>query len=96
MDWGRGGVLLRHHAPQGQTIAAAERQLGVHRATVHRWIEAGLLDTDVDQSQVMKLLIEGEPTALGFSAYEPDVLGGVATGATRQAVERPAREDIMC
>jgi transposase len=42
-------VLLRHLLEQGQTIAAAARQLGVHRATVHRWIDAGLLDTDVDQ-----------------------------------------------
>ena len=44
-------VLLRHLLEQGQTLAAAARQLGVHRATVHRWIDAGLLDTDTDQIQ---------------------------------------------
>jgi transposase len=41
-------VLLRHLLEQGQTVAAAARQLGVHRATVHRWIDAGLLDTETD------------------------------------------------
>jgi hypothetical protein len=44
-------VLLRHLLEQGETNAAAARQSVVHRATVHRWIEAGLLDTDVNQIQ---------------------------------------------
>jgi transposase len=42
-------MLLRHLLEQDVSIAAAARQLGVHRTTVHRWIEEGLLDTDVDQ-----------------------------------------------
>lgn len=42
-------VLLRHLLEQDISIAAAARELGVHRTTVHRWIEAGLLDTDVDE-----------------------------------------------
>ena len=42
-------VLLRHLLEQDVSISAAARQLGVHRATVHRWLEAGLLDTDTDE-----------------------------------------------
>lgn len=42
----------------------------------------------------MKLLIVVEPTAYGFSAYAPDVPGCVATGTTRDAVERTMREAI--
>lgn len=42
----------------------------------------------------MKLLIVVEPTASGFSAYAPDVPGCVATGTTREAVERTMREAI--
>ncbi len=41
-------VLLRHLLEQDVSIAAASRKLGVHRATLHRWIDDGLLDTDVD------------------------------------------------
>jgi predicted RNase H-like HicB family nuclease len=36
----------------------------------------------------MKYLIVVEPTATGFSAYSPDVPGCIATGATRDEVER--------
>ncbi|WP_396216830.1 type II toxin-antitoxin system HicB family antitoxin [Gemmatimonas sp.] len=42
----------------------------------------------------MKLLIVVEPTASGFSAYAPDVPGCIATGPTREAVERTMREAI--
>ncbi len=42
----------------------------------------------------MKLLIVVEQTATGFSAYSPDVPGCVATGATREEVERVMREAI--
>lgn len=42
-------VLLRHLLEQDVSISDAARQLGVHRTTVHRWIDEGLLDTDVDQ-----------------------------------------------
>ena len=42
----------------------------------------------------MKLLIVVEQTAAGFSAYAPDVPGCVATGSTRDAVERTMREAI--
>ena len=44
-------VLLRHLLEQDVSLSAAARQLGVHRSTVHRWIDAGLLDTDTDRIQ---------------------------------------------
>jgi predicted RNase H-like HicB family nuclease len=36
----------------------------------------------------MNYLIVIEETATGFAAYSPDVLGCIATGATREEVER--------
>lgn len=45
-------VRLRHFLEQGLSIAGAARQLGVHRATVHRWIDEGLLDVEVGQIRV--------------------------------------------
>ena len=35
-----------------------------------------------------------EPTGTGYSAYSPDLLGCVATGATREEVEHNMREAI--
>jgi predicted RNase H-like HicB family nuclease len=35
-----------------------------------------------------------EETATGFSAYSPDLDGCIATGATRQEVEREMQEAI--
>jgi len=43
----------------------------------------------------MKLLIVVEQTAAGYSAYAPDVPGCVATGDTRETVERTMREAIV-
>jgi predicted RNase H-like HicB family nuclease len=43
----------------------------------------------------MKYLIVIEQTATGFSAYSPDVPGCVATGSTREEVEREMREAIV-
>ena len=42
----------------------------------------------------MKYLIVIEETATGHSAYSPDVPGCVATGRTRDDVEREMREAI--
>ncbi len=42
----------------------------------------------------MKYLIVVEETATGFSAYSPDLDGCIATGATREEVEREMREAI--
>jgi len=42
----------------------------------------------------MKLLIVVERTESGFCAYAPDVPGCIATGNTRENVERTMREAI--
>ena len=42
----------------------------------------------------MKYLIVVEETATGFSAYSPDLDGCIATGATREEVEREMQEAI--
>jgi predicted RNase H-like HicB family nuclease len=43
----------------------------------------------------MKYLIVIEKTDTGYSAYTPDIQGCVATGATRDEVERTMREAIQ-
>src|SRR5438045_3707620 len=42
----------------------------------------------------MKILIIVEKTKTGYSAYSPDIDGCVATGATRQQVERRMRSAL--
>jgi len=42
----------------------------------------------------MRYLIVIEQTSTGYSAYSPDLEGCVATGATRDEVERNMREAI--
>jgi len=42
----------------------------------------------------MKYLIVVEQTATGFSAYSPDLDGCIATGATREEVEREMQEAL--
>ena len=42
----------------------------------------------------MKYLIVIESTATGFSAYSPDVPGCIATGSTRDEVEREMKAAI--
>ena len=42
----------------------------------------------------MKYLIVVEQTATGFSAYSPDLDGCVATGATREDVQREMQDAI--
>ena len=43
----------------------------------------------------MKYLIVVEATNTGFSAYSPDLPGCIATGATREDVERSMQEAIV-
>ena len=43
---------------------------------------------------MQKYLIVIEPTETGFSAYSPDLEGCVATGATREEVEREMADAI--
>ena len=42
----------------------------------------------------MKYLIVVEKTEIGFSAYSPDLLGCVATGATEEETEANMKEAI--
>jgi predicted RNase H-like HicB family nuclease len=42
----------------------------------------------------MKILVVIEQTSTGFAAYSPDLDGCVATGATREEVERTMREAV--
>ena len=42
----------------------------------------------------MKYLVVVEPTDTGFSAYSPDLPGCVATGGSREEVEREMRSAI--
>ena len=42
----------------------------------------------------MKTIIVIEKTETGFSAYSPDLPGCVATGSTRDEVEKTMRESI--
>lgn len=42
----------------------------------------------------MKVLVIIEQTDTGFSGYPPDIDGCVATGATREEVERTLREAV--
>lgn len=42
----------------------------------------------------MKYLIIVERTSTGYSAYSPDLEGCIATGSTREEVERNMREAI--
>ena len=42
----------------------------------------------------MRYLIVIEKTGTGYSAYSPDLEGCIATGATREEVERSMREAI--
>jgi predicted RNase H-like HicB family nuclease len=42
----------------------------------------------------MKLLIVVEQTGTGYSAYSPDFEGCIATGPSREEVERSMREAI--
>lgn len=42
----------------------------------------------------MKVLIIVEKTGTGYSAYSPDIPGCIATGSTRNEVEREMRDAI--
>jgi predicted RNase H-like HicB family nuclease len=43
---------------------------------------------------MMQYLIVIEKTETGYSAYSPDLLGCVSTGATREEVEQNMREAV--
>ena len=45
-------VLLREYLEQGLTKTALAEKLGIHRRTIHQWIETGQLDRDLDDEVV--------------------------------------------
>jgi transposase len=62
-------VLLRHLLDEGHTVSAAARALGVHRSTLHRWIDAGLLDADTDE--IRARYTPRPPVATKLDPYKP-------------------------
>ena len=45
-------VLLREYLEQGWSKSALAGKLGIGRRTVHRWIESGQLERDIDEEAV--------------------------------------------
>lgn len=45
-------VLLKHYLEEGLSQAALARQLGISRRTIHRWIQSGELDRELDAESV--------------------------------------------
>ena len=41
-------MLLKHYLDQGVSKAELARRFGIHRATIHHWIETGQLDRDLE------------------------------------------------
>lgn len=62
-------VLLRHLLDEGHSVSAAARALSVHRSTLHRWIDAGLLDTDTDDLRAR--YTPRPPVATKLDPYKP-------------------------
>ena len=62
-------VLLRHLLDEGHSKSAAARRLGVHRTTVHRWIDEGLLDTDTDR--ILARYTPRPPVPTKLDSYKP-------------------------
>jgi predicted RNase H-like HicB family nuclease len=52
------------------------------------------LEDDARRTDAMKYLIVIEHTATGYSAYSPDLPGCIATGSTREEVEREMKGAI--
>lgn len=65
----RDRVLLRHLLDEGHSKSAAARRLGVHRTTVHRWIDEGLLDTDTDH--ILARYTPRPPVPTKLDDYKP-------------------------
>ncbi len=42
-------VLLREYLEQGLTKTALAEKLGIHRRTIHYWIDTGQLERDLDE-----------------------------------------------
>ena len=57
-------VLLKHYLEQGYTKTQLARQFGISRKTIHRWIESGQLDRDLDAGEVRYRPRPSKPTKL--------------------------------
>jgi transposase len=62
-------VLLKHYLDQGVSQTALARKLGISRRTIHRWIESGELDRDLDVEAVRYTPRPPKPTKL--DPYKP-------------------------
>ena len=77
-------MLLRHHLEQGTTKSALARQVGISRDTIHRWIQAGDLDRDLDVDAVRYGPRAPAPTKL--DAYTPIIEARLAAYPELSAV----------
>jgi transposase len=77
-------MLLRHYLEQGTSKSALARQLGVHRDTIHRWIRAGDLDRDLDETPVRYGPRAPGPTKL--DAFKPIIEARLAAYPELSAV----------
>lgn len=69
-------VLLKHYLEQGMSQTALARQLGVSRRTIHRWIQSGELDRDIDAESVRYTPRPSKPTKL--DPYKPMIRSRLA------------------
>jgi predicted RNase H-like HicB family nuclease len=58
------------------------------------WVDDGLEHSQASWTEAMKYLIVIEQAGTGFSAYSPDRPGCIATGSTRDEVEREMKGAI--
>jgi predicted RNA binding protein YcfA (HicA-like mRNA interferase family)/predicted RNase H-like HicB family nuclease len=77
----------KHATKSGLVTIAGSSQDDLAPGTLNSILEASGVEE-------MKYLIIVETTGTGYSAYSPDLDGCIATGATREEVERAMREAI--
>lgn len=80
----KGGVVI---------IPAAENDVLSSRA-VRSVLRASEVPTGTGDGETARFLVVIEPTASGFSAYVPDIVGCVSTGRSVEEVEVAMREAI--
>lgn len=57
-------VLLKHYLEQGYTKTQLARRFGISRKTIHRWIQSGQLERDLDAGEVRYRPRPPKPTKL--------------------------------
>ncbi len=78
----------KHPTKKGLVTIAGNRNDDLAPGTLNSILKQGGVE------EMKKFLVVFEETATGFSAYSPDLEGCVATGGTREEVERNMREAI--